>query len=67
MFSSFSFSFLQLSFSQLSLLLWPPLSFLPSKPHAQLDVTSPLLPTRLGAATPSHSITVFYNTALQAY
>ena len=57
--SSFSFSPpLQLSVSQLPPRPSPSLLSLPSELHAQPDVTSPLLPVVLEAATPSRASAV---------
>ena len=61
-----SSSSLQPSSSWLSLLLLPPLSFLLSKPHAQPNVTLPLLSVRAGATVLPHVSTAFLATAFQA-
>jgi len=49
----------QSSSFQSPLLLWPPLLFLLSKPHAQLDMPLLPLPIKPEAIAPSHAFAVF--------
>jgi len=46
-------------------LFFPQLSSLPSKPHAQPDITLLLLPVGLGAAAPPHISTASLTVAFQ--
>ena len=52
--------------SRLSLSLWPPLSFLPSELHVQLNMTLPLLPTGPGATVSPHIFAASLTIAFQA-
>jgi len=67
MFSSSSFSHLQPSISWLPLWPFPLLLSLLSKPHAQPDVTLPLLPVGSGAAAPPYASTASLAIAFQAH